>query len=236
MKKYANVCQSGIAERLRNEAETQGITQEQLADMLGLSRQTVNAWFNDRRAIPFDHLLSICDIFGCDIDHLLGVMEEKTHVIEHISDYTGLSEKAIDTLVDWKSVVGTEASFRLDSDGSPVEETLNFEKSIALHVLNLLFNFDLRNLLILIRQYVNACHSKQGIIMSEGDGHYFAFDDCSKVTIVMQPDLKTEPVGVKISHDIYKTTLMKHIEKYINDFSMVFRTWHDEAHKKTQQI
>ncbi|MBQ9084375.1 MAG: helix-turn-helix transcriptional regulator [Clostridia bacterium] len=47
------------------------ITQERLAEMMSVSRQTVSRWESDSVLPDVDTLIRLCDIFGCDLDSLV---------------------------------------------------------------------------------------------------------------------------------------------------------------------
>lgn len=42
----------------------------ELADRLGVSKQTVSCWVNGSRSIPLDRAIQICDLFGKPLDEL----------------------------------------------------------------------------------------------------------------------------------------------------------------------
>lgn len=42
----------------------------ELADRLGVSKQTVSYWVNGSRSIPLDRAVQICDLFGKPLDEL----------------------------------------------------------------------------------------------------------------------------------------------------------------------
>ncbi len=48
-----------------------GLTQEQLAERLEVSRQSVSKWESDASFPEMDKLLVMCDLFGCTLDTLL---------------------------------------------------------------------------------------------------------------------------------------------------------------------
>ena len=48
-----------------------GLTQEQFALMLGVSRQAVSKWEAERAYPEMDKLLRMCDLFGCTLDELV---------------------------------------------------------------------------------------------------------------------------------------------------------------------
>ncbi len=47
------------------------ITQEQLAERLEVSRQTVSKWESDISYPEMDKILVLCEMFGCSMDALL---------------------------------------------------------------------------------------------------------------------------------------------------------------------
>ncbi|WP_390133658.1 helix-turn-helix transcriptional regulator [Bifidobacterium apicola] len=47
------------------------MTQEQLAMLVGVSRQAVSKWESDKAYPEMDKLLAICDLFGCTLDDLV---------------------------------------------------------------------------------------------------------------------------------------------------------------------
>lgn len=60
-----------ISENLQYLRKSKGITQEELADKLGISRQSVSKWENGETYPETDKLLLLCDIFNVSLDELL---------------------------------------------------------------------------------------------------------------------------------------------------------------------
>ncbi|WP_169275853.1 helix-turn-helix transcriptional regulator [Bifidobacterium moraviense] len=57
------------------------MTQEQLAMLLGVSRQAISKWESEKAYPEMDKLLAICDLFGCTLDDLvLGDVSRPTTV------------------------------------------------------------------------------------------------------------------------------------------------------------
>lgn len=54
-----------------------GLSQADLADRLGVSRQTVLRWESGAVIPPVPHLLAMSDLFGCSVDFLLGLTKER---------------------------------------------------------------------------------------------------------------------------------------------------------------
>lgn len=48
-----------------------GLTQEELAEQMAVSRQTVSKWESDQSFPETDKLIALCDLFGCSMDALL---------------------------------------------------------------------------------------------------------------------------------------------------------------------
>ena len=60
-----------IGEKIANLRITSGKSQEQLAEMLGVSRQSVSKWEMDQALPQVDKVLQLCDLFGVSTDQLL---------------------------------------------------------------------------------------------------------------------------------------------------------------------
>lgn len=58
-------------DNLQHLRATRNMTQEQLAMLLGVSRQSVSKWEAERAYPEMDKLLKLCDLFGCTIDDLV---------------------------------------------------------------------------------------------------------------------------------------------------------------------
>ena len=52
-----------------------GLTQEEVASKLGVSRQTVGKWESGRAIPELEKLIALCDLLGCSLDELVGRTE-----------------------------------------------------------------------------------------------------------------------------------------------------------------
>ena len=65
----------------------------------GICRNALSKLENGEMSdIKFSHILTLCNIFDCDIGYLLGDYECRTQDIQFICDKTGLSESAVNIL------------------------------------------------------------------------------------------------------------------------------------------
>lgn len=56
------------------------IPKYKLSRMLGISQETYNRYINGDNSIPSDVLVNMRNIFGCSIDYLLGVIDERQEI------------------------------------------------------------------------------------------------------------------------------------------------------------
>ena len=61
--------------RLARERRNQNLTQEQLAEKLGVTRQAVSRWESDTAYPETDKIIRMASLFGVTCDYLLGVGE-----------------------------------------------------------------------------------------------------------------------------------------------------------------
>lgn len=64
-----------IADRIQNLRKTRGISQEKLADEIGVSRQAVSKWESEQSMPDLDKIILISDFFEVTTDYLLKGME-----------------------------------------------------------------------------------------------------------------------------------------------------------------
>lgn len=62
---------------IKSERARIDLTQEGLAKRLGVDDQTIRRWEKDISPIPSDKAVEMSDIFGCTIDYLFGLTDER---------------------------------------------------------------------------------------------------------------------------------------------------------------
>lgn len=92
---------NAFAKRINEERKNHdpALTQEALAEKIGVARQTISKW---EKAIVYpdvNDLYNLCNAFNCDPGYLLGEYDDATtYDAQFIHDYTGLSDNSIAVL------------------------------------------------------------------------------------------------------------------------------------------
>lgn len=85
--------------RLRELREKKRLSQQQLADWLGLTRSSISNYENNTQTPPADTLVRLADIYGVSVDYLLGVKNDRKRVLV-IEGLTLSQEKALEILAE----------------------------------------------------------------------------------------------------------------------------------------
>ena len=90
-----------IGERIKAERKRQNWTQKQLAEEIKTySEKTLRDWEKGNTNISVDGLIELSNLFGCDVNYLIGAYDYRTKESEDICKTTGLSEDAVKVLVE----------------------------------------------------------------------------------------------------------------------------------------
>lgn len=63
---------------IRSERVRLGLNQTQLGERIGVSVTTVRDWENENRKPASDKVVEMAHLFGCTIDYLLALTDERT--------------------------------------------------------------------------------------------------------------------------------------------------------------
>lgn len=83
-----------FGENLQFYRKKENITQEQLAERLGVSRQTISKWEADSSYPEMEKIIQLCDMFGCTMDVLLrgeaseAFREDTAGYDRHMNDFS----------------------------------------------------------------------------------------------------------------------------------------------------
>ena len=75
-----------LGKRIMEHRKALGLTQDQLAEKLGVTAQAVSKWENDQSCPDITMLPKLADIFGITTDALLGIPSQKVHEAEVVDD------------------------------------------------------------------------------------------------------------------------------------------------------
>lgn len=73
-----------IADRIQSLRKTKGISQEELADQIGVSRQAISKWESEQSCPELDKIILLSDYFDVTTDYLLKGIEAKSDTGEKI--------------------------------------------------------------------------------------------------------------------------------------------------------
>ena len=65
-----------ISKRLKELRTVSGFSQEKLAELLDVSRQTISSWENERSYPDVHNLIMLCDIYSVSLDDLMKCQEK----------------------------------------------------------------------------------------------------------------------------------------------------------------
>ena len=103
---------SSIGSRLKQSRENMGLTQLDLADIVGVKRELIAYWENGNRDFKSNHIVNLANALNVSTDYLLyGVEQENRDIFSQ----TGLTQQAIDMLSSHKDV-STITSFFLSNE------------------------------------------------------------------------------------------------------------------------
>lgn len=90
-----------FAKRLRAFVSDKGLSHAEFAERIYQKQETVEKWFQGKSMPQLWDLMEICDVFGIDLDYFMGRITKHSHDIQAICDNTGLTQKAVDKLIDF---------------------------------------------------------------------------------------------------------------------------------------
>lgn len=94
-------------ERIADERKNAGLTQDELASQLGISRQSITLYEKGARVPDIEVLRKFADFFDVTADYLLGITDNRTSESEIIGDMLGLDDFQINFLkqkTEWRAI------------------------------------------------------------------------------------------------------------------------------------
>ncbi len=71
-----------LGQRLQKARKESGLSQEELAEQLGVSRQAVSKWENDSGYPEMEKMIRLSQIYQVSLDYLVGNGQEQEHTDE----------------------------------------------------------------------------------------------------------------------------------------------------------
>jgi len=93
-----------FGEKLKNERKNKGWSQDELAEKLYVSRQSISKWENGQNYPSIETIIKVSDLFGVTIDELLRSDEELTKKV--INDAKQLSHPRLKFTFDVLFLIG----------------------------------------------------------------------------------------------------------------------------------
>ena len=84
-----------LGERLYNLRKSKNLSQEEVADKLNVTRQTVSKWETDESKPDFDKIVPICELYNITSEELLTGKKENSEVASPVENKEGRKQKAI---------------------------------------------------------------------------------------------------------------------------------------------
>ena len=60
------------ADRIRSLRQDNDLTQKQVADMLGIAQTTYSQYELEKRPLPIEYLIALCEYYNVSADYMLG--------------------------------------------------------------------------------------------------------------------------------------------------------------------
>ena len=88
-----------LGERIQQLRKAQGLSQEQLADSLNISRQAISKWETDQSSPEIENILALSSVFSVSTDELLGNDTAKCNATPAVQ--SGLKKKKQSIIASW---------------------------------------------------------------------------------------------------------------------------------------
>lgn len=110
---------------LKNARRRKGFTQADLADKLGFNLKTIMNWEQGLSNPDLETMMVLAKLLECDLDYLTGRLQESSHDIHFVCEFTGMSENAIE------KICSSSADKSIGKPLSHMIESREFDKLIS---------------------------------------------------------------------------------------------------------
>ena len=175
-----------FSENIKRFRKERDLTQEALADFLGVSFQTISKWERGESYPDIETLPEIAGFFGISVDDLLGVnrAENEKEILGIIEEYDNLTDRELKHEIIVKATENFPNDFRIQlrymgdlafrHNGADYKEHLPKIKAIYSNIQN---NCKVDTIRICSKRYLAAYYST----LAEYENSGITFDDCKKI-------------------------------------------------------
>lgn len=110
-----------VGEKLKNARNEAEFTQEQLAEKLGVSRQTISSWENERSYPDIGNLIELSDLYDLSLDELLKKEEKYIEDLQEKTDVVESNKQVMLTCIIWFLLYGGVFGLRTLGIVQPIE-------------------------------------------------------------------------------------------------------------------
>lgn len=126
-----------FGENLQFYRKRKDITQEQLAEQLGVSRQTVSKWESDSSYPEMEKVLQLCDLFECPMDTLIrGDAQESLR--EDTADYDAHMDRHSKEMTGGVAIIMAGITFAAAAEGFRLPEFVMTAGALLLIIIGVL--------------------------------------------------------------------------------------------------
>lgn len=112
-----------LEEQIRNRRKQAGISQEKMAELIGVSRQAITKWENGTGTPDIANLVAIAELFQISLDELLLDVKRERKQAEHL--YESITEYDIDGIKSYDIKLGSAHTVTLTaSEGEKIKVSL----------------------------------------------------------------------------------------------------------------
>ena len=105
-----------IGQKIKDLRKKADLTQDRLADYLGVTARAVSKWEVGQTAPDLSLIAPLCRVLGCSADELLGIAEENGEEIQAMIDELQLTPHRSETI---RRIAKTAAENTRDTSGFP---------------------------------------------------------------------------------------------------------------------
>ena len=110
-----------IGERIRQRRKDFKMTQNQLAEKMGLDRSAISKWEKGTQAIPVYELHRLCQVLSCDVGYLFGEYNTPRKAISDLAALTCLSDRAASRLLQFTKPMYVPELFTQDQKKEAID-------------------------------------------------------------------------------------------------------------------